>query len=55
MPGTLATGRPASSLGVTGVPSFVANGKVALSASRPPDLFRQAFEQVGAVAAAGTE
>src|SRR4051794_9180063 len=35
-------------LGVSGVPYFVINGKVALSGARPPELFRQAFEQAGA-------
>jgi predicted DsbA family dithiol-disulfide isomerase len=32
-------------LGVSGVPFFVINGKVALSGAQPPELFRQAFEQ----------
>lgn len=37
----------ARSLGVSGVPFFVLNGKVALSGAQPPELFRQAFEQAG--------
>jgi predicted DsbA family dithiol-disulfide isomerase len=43
----------ARSLGVSGVPFFVVNGKVALSGAQPPDLFRQAFGQVGETAVAG--
>ena len=34
-------------LGVSGVPFFVINGKVALSGAQPPELFLQAFEQAG--------
>lgn len=40
-------------LGVSGVPFFVVNGRVALSGAQPPELFRQAFEQVGETAMAG--
>src|SRR5262245_56972649 len=32
-------------LGITGVPFFVINGKVALSGAQPPELFRAAIEQ----------
>jgi predicted DsbA family dithiol-disulfide isomerase len=32
-------------LGVSGVPFFVVNGKVALSGAQPPEQFLQAFEQ----------
>ena len=32
-------------LGVSGVPCFVVNGRVALSGAQPPGLFLQAFEQ----------
>ena len=32
-------------LGVSGVPFFIVNGKVALSGAQPPGLFRQAFEE----------
>jgi predicted DsbA family dithiol-disulfide isomerase len=38
-------------LGVSGVPFFVINGKVALSGAQPPELFLQAFDQ----AEVGTE
>lgn len=34
-------------LGVSGVPFFVVNGRLSLSGAQPPELFRQAFEQVG--------
>jgi predicted DsbA family dithiol-disulfide isomerase len=34
-------------LGVSGVPFFVINGKVALPGAQPPELFRQAFAQTG--------
>jgi predicted DsbA family dithiol-disulfide isomerase len=34
-------------LGVSGVPFFVLNGRVAVSGAQPPELFRQAFEQTG--------
>ena len=34
-------------LGVSGVPFFVVNGRVALSGAQPPELFRQAFERTG--------
>ena len=34
-------------LGVSGVPFFVVNGRVALSGAQPPELFRRAFEQAG--------
>ena len=40
-------------LGVSGVPFFVVNGKVALSGAQPPELFRQAFEQAGETIVAG--
>lgn len=40
-------------LGVSGVPFFIVNGKVALSGAQPPDLFRQAFEQAGEAVMAG--
>jgi diamine N-acetyltransferase len=40
-------------LGVSGVPFFIVNGKVALPGARPPDLFRQAFEQAGEEVVAG--
>lgn len=32
-------------LGISGVPFFVVNGKVALSGAQPPELFRRAIEQ----------
>jgi hypothetical protein len=32
-------------LGVSGVPFFVTNEKVALPGAQPPELFRRAFEQ----------
>lgn len=35
-------------LGVSGVPFFVVNGRLALSGAQPPELFRQAFEQAAA-------
>ena len=42
-------------LGVSGVPFFIVNGRVALSGAQPPELFRQGFEQAGeAVVAGGT-
>jgi predicted DsbA family dithiol-disulfide isomerase len=40
-------------LGVSGVPFFVVNGKVALSGAQPPELFLQAFEQAGEAVVAG--
>ena len=40
-------------LGVSGVPFFVVNGRVALSGAQPPDLFLQAFERAGEAVAAG--
>ena len=40
-------------LGVSGVPFFVVNGKVALSGAQPPELFLQAFEQAGGAVVAG--
>ena len=40
-------------LGVSGVPFFVVNGRVALSGALPPELFRQAFEQSGDPVGAG--
>jgi predicted DsbA family dithiol-disulfide isomerase len=40
-------------LGVSGVPFFIVNGKVALSGAQPPELFRQAFEQAGEAVVAG--
>jgi predicted DsbA family dithiol-disulfide isomerase len=43
----------ARGLGVSGVPFFVVNGKVALSGAQPPELFLQAFEQAGEAIVAG--
>ena len=40
-------------LGVSGVPFFVVNGRVALSGAQPPELFRQAFEAASEAAVAG--
>jgi predicted DsbA family dithiol-disulfide isomerase len=40
-------------LGVSGVPFFVVNGRVALSGAQPPELFRQAFEQAGDMVGVG--
>jgi predicted DsbA family dithiol-disulfide isomerase len=40
-------------LGVSGVPFFVVNGKVALSGAQPPELLWRAFEQAGDEAVAG--
>jgi predicted DsbA family dithiol-disulfide isomerase len=40
-------------LGVSGVPFFVVNGRVALSGAQPPELFLQAFEQAGEAPGAG--
>lgn len=40
-------------LGISGVPFFIVNGRVALSGAQPPELFRQAFEQAGEAAVAG--
>jgi predicted DsbA family dithiol-disulfide isomerase len=40
-------------LGVSGVPFFVVNGKIALSGAQPPELFRQAFEQAGEAVVTG--
>jgi predicted DsbA family dithiol-disulfide isomerase len=34
-------------LGVSGVPFFVVNGRVALSGAQPPEMFLQAFDQAG--------
>jgi predicted DsbA family dithiol-disulfide isomerase len=35
-------------LGISGVPFFVINGKVALSGAQPPEMFRAAIEQATA-------
>src|SRR3954469_15067064 len=43
----------ARGLGVSGVPFFVVNGKVALSGAQPPELFLQALEQAGEAIVAG--
>src|SRR3954447_16595729 len=40
-------------LGVSGVPFFVANGRVVLSGAQPLELFLQAFEQAGEAGEAG--
>jgi predicted DsbA family dithiol-disulfide isomerase len=40
-------------LGISGVPFFVVNGRVALSGAQPPELFRQAFEQAGEAVVTG--
>lgn len=40
-------------LGVSGVPFFIVNGKVALSGAQPPELFRQAFEQAAETVVTG--
>jgi predicted DsbA family dithiol-disulfide isomerase len=40
-------------LGVSGVPLFVVNGRVALSGAQPPELFLQAFEQACEAVVAG--
>lgn len=40
-------------LGVSGVPFFVVNGKVALSGAQPSELFLQAFEQAGEAVGGG--
>jgi predicted DsbA family dithiol-disulfide isomerase len=40
-------------LGVSGVPFFVVNGRVAMSGAQPPERFRQAFEQAGDPVGAG--
>lgn len=40
-------------LGVSGVPFFVVNGKVALSGAQPPEMFLQAFEQAVEAVVAG--
>jgi len=40
-------------LGVSGVPFFVVNGRIALSGAQPPELFQQAFEQAGEAVVAG--
>jgi predicted DsbA family dithiol-disulfide isomerase len=40
-------------LGVSGVPFFVVNRKLALSGAQPPELFLQAFEQAGEAVVAG--
>ncbi len=34
-------------LGVSGVPFFVVNGRVALSGAQPPEMLLRAFEQSG--------
>lgn len=39
--------------GVSSVPLFIINGRVALSGAQPPESFQRAFEQVDAEAAAG--
>ena len=41
-------------LGISGVPFFVINGKVALSGAQPPEMFRAAIEQVTATGAGDT-
>ncbi len=41
-------------LGVSGVPFFVINGKVALSGAQPPEMFRAAIEQATATGAGDT-
>jgi predicted DsbA family dithiol-disulfide isomerase len=43
----------APSLGVSGVPFFVVDGRVGLSGAQPPELFMQAFEQAGEATMAG--
>lgn len=40
-------------LGVSGVPFFIVNGRVALSGAQPPEIFLQAFEQAGEAVVAG--
>jgi len=40
-------------LGVSGVPFFVINGKVAVSGAQPPEAFLQAIEQAGEAVVAG--
>jgi predicted DsbA family dithiol-disulfide isomerase len=40
-------------LGISGVPFFVVNGRVALSGAQPPELFFKAFEQAGEAVVAG--
>lgn len=40
-------------IGVSGVPFFVVNGKVAFSGAQAPEMFRQAFDQAGETIAAG--
>ncbi|WP_406701248.1 DsbA family protein [Singulisphaera sp. Ch08] len=40
-------------LGVSGVPFFIVNGRVALSGAQPPEMFLQAFERAGEAAVAG--
>ena len=40
-------------LGVSGVPFFIVNRRVALSGAQPPELFRQGFEQAGEAVVAG--
>src|SRR3954451_16578024 len=40
-------------LGVSGVPFFIVNGRVAVSGAQPPELLRQAFEQAGEAIVAG--
>ena len=43
----------ARSLGVSGVPFFIVDDRVALSGAQPPELFLQAFEQAGEATKAG--
>lgn len=40
-------------LGMSGVPFFIVNGRVALSGAQPPELFLRAFEQAGGAVVAG--
>jgi predicted DsbA family dithiol-disulfide isomerase len=40
-------------LGISGVPFFVVNSRVALSGAQPPELFLKAFEQAGEAVVAG--
>jgi predicted DsbA family dithiol-disulfide isomerase len=41
-------------LGISGVPFFVINGRVALSGAQPPEMFRSAIEQTTEVGAGDT-
>lgn len=43
----------ARNLGVSGVPFFVMNGRIAVSGAQPPELLRRAFERAGEAAADG--